>query len=241
MPYARSLCAAAGVTVAKRSNDILLADEGGASGHAPAPAPRVEYRTFHSASLGADVRCAVSLPPSYDAAMPMPVVVLLHGGFGSGAIPPPGTSGRSDTLPNLSEMAGTALKILDNDPDGFFLLVEEEAIDEAAHANSAPALALAMAEFSAAVQTVLDWVDDPTNAADWSNTLVIVLAEGAARNCWVKVHLPANLVAELRRADPALHCLVRHDLWHGYSSGRPKALRPSGVLRSRMTGTVAWP
>ena len=101
----------------------------------------------------------------------------IAGGFGSGAIPPPGTSGRSDTLPNLSEMAGTALKILDNDPDGFFLLVEEEAIDEAAHANSAPALSLAMAEFSAAVQTVLDWVDDPTNAADWSNTLVVVLAD----------------------------------------------------------------
>ena len=99
------------------------------------------------------------------------------GGFGGGLIPPPGTSGRSDTLPNLSEMAGTALKILDNDPDGFFLLVEEEGIDEAAHANNAPALSLAMAEFSAAVQTVLDWVDDPTNAADWSNTLVIVLAD----------------------------------------------------------------
>ena len=99
------------------------------------------------------------------------------GGFGSGLILPPGSAGRSDTLPNLAEMAGTALQILDNDPDGFFLFVEEEGIDEAAHANNALYLSLAMAEFSAAAQKVLDWVEDPTNVADWNNTLVIVLAD----------------------------------------------------------------
>ena len=99
------------------------------------------------------------------------------GGFGGGLILPPGSAGRSDTLPNLAEMTGTALQILDNDPDGFFLFVEEEGIDEAAHANQALYLSLAMAEFSTAAQMVLDWVEDPTNAADWDNTLVIVLAD----------------------------------------------------------------
>ena len=74
-------------------------------------------------------------------------------------------------------MAGTALRILDNDPDGFFLFVEQEGIDEASHANDGAYLTLSMAEFSAAVQTVINWVDDPTNAADWSNTMVIVLAD----------------------------------------------------------------
>jgi alkaline phosphatase len=99
------------------------------------------------------------------------------GGFGGGLILPPGSAGRSDTLPNLAEMAGAALQILDNDPDGFLLFVEEEGIDEAAHANKPLYLSLAMAEFSAAAQKVLDWVEDPTNAADWNNTLVIVLAD----------------------------------------------------------------
>ena len=109
--------------------------------------------------------------------LPTEAQTRVGGGFGGGLIPPPGRAGRSDTLPNLSEMAGTALKILDNDPDGFFLLVEEEGIDEAAHANDGAYLSLAMAEFSTAVQTVLNWVDDPANAADWSNTLVVVLAD----------------------------------------------------------------
>ena len=99
------------------------------------------------------------------------------GGFGSGLIPPAGQIGRSATLPTLPEMADIALKILDNDPDGFFLFIEHGAIDKSSHANNGLDLMLSMAEFSAAVQKVLDWVDDPTTAADWSNTLVIVLAD----------------------------------------------------------------
>jgi S-formylglutathione hydrolase FrmB len=55
---------------------------GEAAAQAPA-AGRVEYTQFRSASLGADVRCAISLPPSYDAdsSRRYPVVIFLHGLF----------------------------------------------------------------------------------------------------------------------------------------------------------------
>jgi alkaline phosphatase len=99
------------------------------------------------------------------------------GGFGIGLIPPAGQAGRSATLPTLPEMADVALKILDNDPDGFFLFLEHGGIDKSSHANNGLDLVLSMAEFSAAVQKVLDWVDDPATTADWSNTVVVVLAD----------------------------------------------------------------
>ncbi len=46
---------------------------------------RVEYKTFHSASLGRDVNYAISLPPSYDKAVNRryPLVIFLHGLFNS--------------------------------------------------------------------------------------------------------------------------------------------------------------
>jgi len=51
--------------------------------HAQARAGRVEAGTYHSESLGADVRYAVSLPASYDAdtSRRYPVVIFLHGLF----------------------------------------------------------------------------------------------------------------------------------------------------------------
>jgi S-formylglutathione hydrolase FrmB len=50
--------------------------------NAPAPrAGRVEYTSFHSASLGREVNCAVSLPASYDTdtSRRYPLVIFLHG------------------------------------------------------------------------------------------------------------------------------------------------------------------
>lgn len=65
---------------------------GGAAGVAPATVAakttgvgRVEYAQFRSESLGREVACAVSLPPSYDAdpKRRYPVVIFLHGLFNS--------------------------------------------------------------------------------------------------------------------------------------------------------------
>ncbi|MCK5113398.1 MAG: alkaline phosphatase [Phycisphaerae bacterium] len=74
-------------------------------------------------------------------------------------------------LPQLSEMTSTAIDILDNDPDGFFLMVEGGRIDHAGHANSIERNIRETAEFTNAVQMAIDW------AAGRTDTLIIVTAD----------------------------------------------------------------
>ena len=99
------------------------------------------------------------------------------GGFGSGLIPADGTPGRSSALPTLPEMTQQALAVLDNDPEGFFVFIEHEGTDEYSHANDTAGMVRSAAELSTAVQTAVDWVDDPGNSATWSNTVIVVLAD----------------------------------------------------------------
>jgi alkaline phosphatase len=74
-------------------------------------------------------------------------------------------------LPHLSEMTATALNILDNDTDGFFLMVEGGLIDHACHDNNTNRTILETIEFSNAVQAAINW------AAGRSDTLIIVAAD----------------------------------------------------------------
>jgi len=75
--------------------------------------------------------------------------------------------------PRLSEMTGVALEILDNDPDGFFLMVEGGRIDHAAHNNDVERTIGEVLEFSRAVQTAMDWAA----TASAIDTLVLVTAD----------------------------------------------------------------
>ncbi|MHC4654165.1 MAG: alkaline phosphatase [Planctomycetota bacterium] len=74
------------------------------------------------------------------------------------------------TIPRLSEMTDAALSILDNDTDGFFLMVEGGNIDHACHDN-ADKFADEVVEFANAVQEAIDW------AAGRTDTLIIVCAD----------------------------------------------------------------
>ena len=96
-------------------------------------------------------------------------VDMVSGQFGNGALPY--ELDGLGSLPHLSEMAETALMILDNDPDGFFLMVEGGLIDWACHANDLPRTVWETIEFDNAVQEVLDW------AAGRTDTLIIVTAD----------------------------------------------------------------
>ena len=97
--------------------------------------------------------------------------VRVAGGFGGGELPAVGTPGRSTTLPTLPEMTETALNILDNDADGFFLLVEHEGVDNYSHAGDTAGMVRSVKELSEAVQKALDW------KASHPNTLIVVLAD----------------------------------------------------------------
>jgi alkaline phosphatase len=76
-----------------------------------------------------------------------------------------------DTYPHLSEMTETALNILGNDPEGFFLMVESGRIDHAGHNNQIERNIFETLEFNNTVQAVFDW------AQTRSDTLIIVTAD----------------------------------------------------------------
>ncbi|MBN2476858.1 MAG: alkaline phosphatase [Pirellulales bacterium] len=96
-------------------------------------------------------------------------VTLVSGQFGTGHLPY--ELDGLGSLPHLSEMTTTALAILDNDPDGMFLMVEGGRIDHAGHINDIERNVRETAEFARAVEIVLDW------AAGRADTLVLVTAD----------------------------------------------------------------
>ena len=74
--------------------------------------------------------------------------------------------------PTLPQMTAAALKILEKDRDGFFLLVEGAQIDWAKHRNSLPYQVSEILGFDQAVKVVLDWVNQEPRRKQ--NTLVII-------------------------------------------------------------------
>jgi glycerophosphoryl diester phosphodiesterase len=77
--------------------------------------------------------------------------------------------------PTIAEMVEVALPILDNDPDGFFLVLEEEATDNFSNDNNAAGTIEAAIRADEAIGVAMDFVDntDP-------NTLVITAADSDA-------------------------------------------------------------
>lgn len=76
--------------------------------------------------------------------------------------------------PTLHEMTTAALDILEEDRDGFFLMVEGSQIDWANHANDIKYQMGETLAFDEAVKVVLDWVNKPRRKLD---TLVIVVSD----------------------------------------------------------------
>ena len=68
----------------------------------------------------------------------------------------------------LPEMAAKALDILSKDRDGFFVLIEEEAIDEMAHENNAGLMIKSGAALDATVKLAVDF------ARSHPGTLIVV-------------------------------------------------------------------
>ena len=81
---------------------------------------------------------------------------------------------RTETVPTLAEMTAAALNVLDDDPDGFLLMVEGGAVDYAAHANESGRMMEEQLDFDRAVGAAIAWVE--ANGG-WSDTLLIVTAD----------------------------------------------------------------
>ena len=79
-----------------------------------------------------------------------------------------------ETSPTLAQMALGAINVLDNDPDGFYLMIEGGAVDWASHSNYTPRMIEEMVSYNEAVQAVVDWVEKNSS---WDETLVIVTGD----------------------------------------------------------------
>lgn len=77
-------------------------------------------------------------------------------------------------VPTLAEMSKGALNVLDNDKDGFFLMIEGGAIDWAGHANQTGRLIEEEIDFNKAVEAVNKWVEKNSS---WNETLLIVTGD----------------------------------------------------------------
>jgi len=80
----------------------------------------------------------------------------------------------TQSVPTLEEMTKAALNILDNNQNGFFLMVEGGAVDWASHANQSGRMIEEQIDFNRAVEAVVDWVQKNSN---WGETLVIVTGD----------------------------------------------------------------
>ncbi len=80
-------------------------------------------------------------------------------------------TGGQANQPSLAQMTQKALATLENNPNGFFLMVEGGQIDWAGHNNDAGTLLHEMIRFDEAVQTIWDW------AKNRQDTLVIITAD----------------------------------------------------------------
>jgi alkaline phosphatase len=81
--------------------------------------------------------------------------------------------GYTSEQPSLATMTAAAIDWLDDDPDGFFLMVESARIDHASHSNAADRVFDEVAALDAAVGSALDWAD----AASGHTTTVLVTAD----------------------------------------------------------------
>ena len=80
----------------------------------------------------------------------------------------------TETVPTLTEMTLAALNVLDDDQDGFFLMVEGGAVDWASHGNQLGRMVEEEIDFNSAVDAVIEWVEKKSS---WTETLVIVTAD----------------------------------------------------------------
>jgi len=84
-------------------------------------------------------------------------------------------------VPSLAEMSRGAINVLDENPNGFFLMIEGGAIDWTGHANQQGRLIEEETDFNQAVDAVIAWVEANSN---WNETLLIVTGDHECGYLW---------------------------------------------------------
>ncbi|MEL7237367.1 MAG: alkaline phosphatase, partial [Planctomycetota bacterium] len=79
-------------------------------------------------------------------------------------------------MPDLDVLSRAAIKTLEQDEDGFFLMIENGSVDSAAHANDLPRMVEEQLSFNRAVDEVIAWVETESS---WDETLLIITTDHA--------------------------------------------------------------
>lgn len=84
-------------------------------------------------------------------------------------------------VPSLVTMVSGALNVMDDNPQGLFLVVEGGAVDWANHNINARRMIQEQTAFVAAIETVVAWVEAHSN---WDETLLILTADHDTGQIW---------------------------------------------------------
>ncbi len=84
-------------------------------------------------------------------------------------------------VPDLPTMSLSALNVLSQDEDGFFLMIEGGAVDWMGHANDMPRFIEEQIDFNLAVDAVIAWVEENSS---WDETLLIVTSDHECGGIW---------------------------------------------------------
>jgi alkaline phosphatase len=87
----------------------------------------------------------------------------------------------TQNVPSLATMTKVAINCLDDNPKGFYLMIEGGAVDWANHANQPERMIEEQIDFVQAVEAVVEWVDKNSN---WDDTLLILTADHETGLLW---------------------------------------------------------
>ena len=102
--------------------------------------------------------------------------------------------------PTLTEATQAALKVLSQDKDGFFVMIEQGDIDWANHANDFQRMVGTVADLDNAIKAAVAFVNQSGDDMDWSNTLLISTSDHSNSYLRNRARLPAG---DLPRQDQA--------------------------------------
>ena len=93
----------------------------------------------------------------------------------------PFTTPMNQNVPTLATMTRAALNCLDDNPRGFYLMIEGGAVDWAGHANAPDRMIEEQIDFVNAIEAVVAWIE---SHGGWHDTLLILTADHETGLIW---------------------------------------------------------
>lgn len=144
--------------------------------------PGALYHGFRPVSTRAEFEALASGPtPAKVLGTAQAGTTLQQARAGNGNAGPDEDTALNAGVPDLAVMARAAINVLDENPKGFFLMIEGGAVDWANHKNQAGRMIQEQADFVKAVEAVVAWVEANSN---WNDTLLILTADHETGMLW---------------------------------------------------------